>query len=208
MGDSSKMSKKTLLNETQVRRFMKLANVGALSDGFVTGLSEAGYFQEMAYNRDEEEGGALEDELPGDEGPEDAMDAMGDDMGDMEDMGPEEEPDAMGDAAGESLPPEVVSQVEDALAAALGAMEQELEAAMPELNLSVEQEDDAPEDLGDLGDEPPMGDEPADEPPADMMGDEEPPGDDPMGGDMQLQESDLVERIVQRVAARLRSTND
>jgi hypothetical protein len=41
-----------------------------------------------------------------------------------------------------------------------------------------------------------------------MMGDEEPPGDDPMGGDMQLQESDLVERIVQRVAARLRSTND
>ena len=36
------MSKKTLLNETQVRRFMKLATIGSLSDGFVNGLSEAG----------------------------------------------------------------------------------------------------------------------------------------------------------------------
>lgn len=193
------MSKKTLLNETQVRRFMKLANVGALTDGFVDGLSEAGYFPTIA----EEEEEPLEDELPGDEGPEDPM-AMGAeeepamDM-DME-MGPEEEP-AMDDAAGESLPPEVVSQVEDALAAALGAMEQELEAAIPELDLSVEQGADAEMDID--AEEPAMD--------TDMeMGAEEPAMDMEMGAeeepamDDELPEDELVERIVRRVASRIR----
>ena len=212
------MSKKTLLNETQVRRFMKLANVGALSDGFVNGLNEAGYFQEMAYNRDEEGEDAMgmEDELPGDEGPADELDAaadMGDEMGPEEPAGLDDEP-AMDDAAGESLPPEVVAQVEDALAQALGAMEQELEDAIPGLELSVEQDGgemddlgaeedagledmDAMDDEGGLG----MGDEA-------VPGEEEPAGaEDPMGDDeMALQESALVERIVKRVAERLRAT--
>ena len=152
----------------------------------------------------------LEDELPGDEGPADELDAAAD-------MGPEEPADlddepAMDDAAGESLPPEVVSQVEDALAAALGAMEQELESAIPELDLSVEQDggEAADLDLGDEGDLGGMGDEPpADEPAMDMgaMGDDEPAEDDPMADDeMPLQESELIERIVKRVAARIRST--
>ena len=61
------MSKKTLLNETQVRRFMKLSQIGTLSDGFVDGLSEAGYFT----NEQDEE-------LPGDEGPADDLDMGGD----------------------------------------------------------------------------------------------------------------------------------
>ena len=196
------MSKKTLLNETQVRRFMKLANVGALTDGFVTNLSEAGYFDDP---RAEEE-----EELPGedDEGMGD-MDAMGDEPADMPDMdGPEEgglddEPADMDldDAAGESLPPEVVAKVEDALAAALGAMEQELEDAIPELDLSVEQGDDMG-DMDAMADEPAdepmdaMGDEPADEPAMDAMGDE---------GDDEPMEDELVETIVKRVAARLRN---
>ena len=205
------MSKKTLLNETQVRRFMKLANVGALTDGFVDNLSEAGYFDDPLEEQ--------EDELPGedDEGMGDMdadaaadmpdldapeADAMGDDMDD--DMG-----DAMDldDAAGESLPPEVVAKVEDALAAALGAMEQELEDAIPELDLSVEQGDDmgdmdamADEPMGDMGDmdamaDEPMGDEPADEP-------DEPMGD--MDAEPVMEEDELVETIVKRVAARLR----
>ena len=200
------MSKKTLLNETQVRRFMKLANVGALTDGFVTNLSEAGYFDDPLAEEEEE--------LPGedDEGMGD-MDAMADEPAEMPDMdAPEDDP--MGDdmdledAAGESLPPEVVAKVEDALAAALGAMEQELEDAIPELDLSVEQGDDmgdmdamadepADEPMDDMGDMDAMGDEPADEPAMDAMDDE--------GADEPVMEDELVETIVKRVAERLRN---
>ena len=211
------MSKKTLLNETQVRRFMKLANVGALTDGFVNNLSEAGYFDDPLEEQ--------EDELPGedDEGmgdmdadaaadmpdldapaADDPADDMGDDMGDDMDLD---------DAAGESLPPEVVAKVEDALAAALGAMEQELEDAIPELDLSVEQGDDMGDmdamadepmgDMGDMDDMDAMADEPADEP-ADKPDDDpdEPMGD--MDAEPVMEEDELVETIVKRVAARLR----
>ena len=189
------MSKKTLLNETQVRRFMKLSQLGTLSDGFVDGLSEAGYFT----NEQEEE-------LPGDEGPADDMDLGGEEEElPVDDMAMDDEPDMdmgdeLDDSAGESLPPEVVSQVEDALAQALGAMETALEDAIPELDLSVEQTDDMD---ADLGDEDPMGDEP------DMdMGDEDPMGD--MGAEMGPEEEappedELVERIVRRVAERLKN---
>ena len=69
------MSKKTLLNETQVRRFMKLSQIGTLSDGFVDGLSEAGYFT----NEQDEE-------LPGDEGPADDLDMGGDEELPVDDM--------------------------------------------------------------------------------------------------------------------------
>ena len=37
------MSKKNLLNEAQVRQFMKLASLEPLAPGFIDGLSEAGY---------------------------------------------------------------------------------------------------------------------------------------------------------------------
>ncbi len=204
------MSKKTLLNETQVRRFMKLANVGALTDGFVNNLSEAGYFDDPLEEQ--------EDELPGedDEGMGDMDDDAAADMPDLDAPADDDPADDMGDdmgddmdlddAAGESLPPEVVAKVEDALAAALGAMEQELEDAIPELDLSVEQGDDmdamaddpADEpmgDMGDMGDMDAMADEPADEP-------DEPMGD--MDAEPVMEEDELVEAIVKRVAARLR----
>ena len=81
------MSKKALLKEATLRRFMKLANVG--SDQVIDTIMET--YTEGMYARDEEEGvpddaeldaplddvaGDLEDtgELPGDEGPEDALD--------------------------------------------------------------------------------------------------------------------------------------
>lgn len=206
------MSKKTLLNETQVRRFMKLATLGKLSDGFVDGLNEAGYFTDVDEPTiAEEEEDALDDledeaELPGDEGPEDAAapEAELGDMGDMDDMG------GMGDAAGESLPPEVVAKVEDALAAALGAMEQELEDAIPELDLSVEQDGGEEVDLGpeepaggdmDFADEEGgLGEDPE---PEGMEGEEGGMGD----MELELQESELIERIVRRVAQRIRTTN-
>ena len=186
------MSKKTLLNETQIRRFMKLANVGTLTDGFVDGLTEAGYFTEEPIAEEEEELGGEEElalggeeELPGDEGPVDDLGAEEEPA--LDDLGAEEP--ALDDAAGESLPPEVVSQVEDALAAALGAMEQELEAAIPELDLSVEQDAGGEEDLG------------AEEPALDDLGGEEEAPLDDLGA-----EEELVERIVSKVAARIRNT--
>jgi len=192
------MSKKTLLNETQVRRFMKLATLGTLSDGFVDGLSEHGYFT----NEQEEE-------LPGDEGPADELEMGGDEDLPMDDMAMDDEmgddlgaEDELGDAAGESLPPEVVSQVEDALAQALGAMETALEDAIPELDLSVEQTDDdelgGEEDLeAELGGEEDLE---AEMGPPDEMGME--PG---MGDEEPSMEDELVERIVKRVAQRLKS---
>lgn len=194
------MSKKTLLNETQVRRFMKLANVGSLSDGFVSGLDEAGYFGESP---------AEEEELPGDEGPLDVdADLEGDLEGELDIEGEDDlEGDlALDDAAGESsLPPEVVQQVEDALAQALGAMEQELEAAIPELDLSVEREGEG-EDLGaeeEIEDVPLEDDVPVDDElgAADELGPEE-------GGEeeLALQEQELVERIARRVALKLQAT--
>ena len=197
------MSKKTLLNETQVRRFMKLANMGTLSDGFVDGLSEGGYFDTVTTEQEEEE---LGDDLGAEEP---AMELGGDDELPVDDMALDDEEGlgddpALDDAAGESLPPEVVSKVEDALAAALGAMEQELEEAIPELDLSVEQEDEA--ELGGEGDLE-----------AELGGEEELPGDEGpeaelggLGGEEELgpeapAEDELVERIVRRVAERLRT---
>ena len=194
------MSKKTLLNETQVRRFMKLATLGRLSDGFVDGLSEAGYFEDITTEQ--------EDEL----GDEPAMDDAG-----MDDLGGEEElpvdmeaglddelgdDPAMDDAAGESLPPDVVAKVETALADALGAMETALEEAIPELDLSVEQTDDLEggEDLeGDLDAEL-AGDEGPEDLEADLGGEEGLEDEAPV-------EDELVERIVRRVAQRLRTNN-
>jgi hypothetical protein len=40
------MSKKSLLNESQVRQFMKLASLEPLTPGFVTGLKEAGMYRD------------------------------------------------------------------------------------------------------------------------------------------------------------------
>ena len=90
------MSKKTLLNETQVRRFMKLSQLGTLSDGFVDGLSEAGYFT----NEQEEE-------LPGDEGPADDLDMGGDEELPVDDMAMDDEPEL--DLEGDWLDDEVGS---------------------------------------------------------------------------------------------------
>ena len=67
------MSKKTLLNETTVRRFMKLADMGTLSDTFI---NERGGFGDYQDDEPGEEELDLpdEDEAPEDLGPEEPMD--------------------------------------------------------------------------------------------------------------------------------------
>lgn len=91
------MSKKTLLNEASVRRFMKLADMQSLSDNFLNEM----YGGDAAYQDDEpdegampdDEGAMMDDEMPGDEGPEMPEPEMDDEALDVEveDEGPEAE---------------------------------------------------------------------------------------------------------------------
>ena len=81
-------------------------------------------------------------------------------------------------------------------------METALEDAIPELDLSVEQTDDADADAMDAEDDPT-----ADDPALDMDAGDDPMADDPaldMGPEEPSPEDELVERIVRRVAERLR----
>jgi len=88
------MSKKTLLNETTVRRFMKLADMGTLSDTFI---NERGGFGDYQGEEPDEEPGEEELDLPDeDEVPEAPEDAGPEDLGPEEPMDeptPEEDAD-------------------------------------------------------------------------------------------------------------------
>ena len=46
---------KKLLKESEIRKMMKFANIGALTDGFVEKLNEAGYYEEDVMTEEEEE---------------------------------------------------------------------------------------------------------------------------------------------------------
>jgi hypothetical protein len=133
------MSKKTLLNETQIRRFMKLADLGA-TEKFQS-LSEMG--MSVAYDRDEDMG----------------------DMDGMDDMGapPDDEgADPVGDMGGDmSLPPEAVEAVEQAVEAAVDAMGQELEKFGVSVDASREGDmpEPEPEPEADMPDAPAGDDE-------------------------------------------------
>ena len=110
------MSKKTLLNETQIRRFMKLADLGATQK--FKSLREG----DVAYDRDEDMGMDPEMEAPA---PEDEdMAPVGDEGGGME------------------LPPEAVEAVEQAVEAAVDAMGAELERYGVSVDASREGEGD------------------------------------------------------------------
>ena len=104
------MKRKNLLNENQVRKFMKLANIKEdLTDNFLTeDLDEA----EAINEEDEMEDAEALGDMPGDEGPMD--DAPLDDMG--EDMG-----DEMGDEPGISLSEPDALALVDAIVDAIGA---------------------------------------------------------------------------------------
>ena len=120
------MARKTLLQEGEIRQFMKLANLGPLSENFL--------------DEQEEDEFAVEDEV--------AMDEPGGDleMGAELEMGPEEEP-MEDDVAGE-LDPEVASQVEDALLTFLQGGDAALGEEFPELAglMSVEADEEPVED--------------------------------------------------------------
>jgi hypothetical protein len=127
------MSKKQLLTESEIRRFMKYANLEPLSENFLSETGMGGdYLDEGGYGpMDEEEGmGEMpEDEMPEDEMPED------DDMGDM---GDEPAPTAGGDAE---------AVVADALAKLAAELKEKLG-----VDISIEGEPAGGEEI-EMGDE-------------------------------------------------------
>ena len=148
------MSKKTLLNETTVRRFMKLADMGTLSDNFI---NEAGLYQADEDEKAMEEGGMMGAAYQDDEPEMDDMDAEAPEM--PGDEGPEDEP--MPEEEPEEAPEMDADEVEiseDDRAA--------LSAAIPVLEKIAGGAGDA--DMGmDMGMDEPMPEEP--------MADEEEP---------------------------------
>ena len=137
------MSKKSLLNESTVRRFMKYANIGHLSENFI---GEGDGFEE------EEE----ELDLGAEEGP-------APEMGDMGDEAPEAPEAPEGDMG--DMGAEIEMSPEDALALVQGLASEISDLTGHEVTASADEGgEEAPE--GDMGDEAPMGDMGGEEAPA------------------------------------------
>jgi hypothetical protein len=183
------MARKTLLNESEIRRFLKLANVGAIGDQRLQQISETEQFKGAKLDEEEEE---VEEGLMGaagelmgqrdEEGEEEAdVDMeMGAEEEPMDDMGDDEPEDmAMGDDAGGQM-----VSVDDFMS----ALESALEDVMGEPT-SVEMSDDEEPLDEPEGMEMEMGPEEEEEEPMDDMG--------------ALQEDEIVNEVARRVAARL-----
>ena len=172
------MKKKNLLNESQIRRMMKFANLEPLSENF--------------FDRMTEEDG-IEDEMPEDE-MEPPMDDMASAEGEpMDDMGGMDDMDAMG---GEEAPgADMEDEIRSLMSTIADAVKQEYDV---DVNVDGEMAGDMEEPMGDMeepmGDmEEPMGDMDA-EPPAPEMGDEEEPMLEIFGDDMDsIDEEDSLE---------------
>ena len=109
------MSKKTLLNEATVRRFMKLANTQPLADNFVNEYGMAAKAHEDEEEAPEDMG--PEDEMGVDDEPMDAMDAM-DDKEDMDAPDPMDDKDDMDDMGDDMDEVEISEDDRDVLAKA------------------------------------------------------------------------------------------
>ena len=192
------MSKKTLLNEATVRRFMKLANMGTLSDNFVNegayGMHqddepvEEGHGMSAAYQDDEDEKMDMGDmdaevpDAPGDEGLED-------------EPAPEPEPEAETDMGDDPDEVEISEDDRAALSAAIPVLEKIAGGAGGDM------------DMGDMGveDDPGMMDKPVEEAAHAMNKDEEMNEKEELDEVELVDENDLVQEVTRRVAARLRA---
>ena len=172
-----------LLKEDQVRRFMKLASIGNLSEGFVDTLEEEEVEEGMGmYKRDGEDEPVVEEEELDLE-----MDAEGDDA--EVDM----EMDAEEGGAG------LEGDVMDIITTITNALEQEY----PDLDIDVSGDGDEGDDLGDdLGDDmdADMGGEAEMDAPEDL-GDED---EEVLEAVDVVEEDELVAEVLKRVTARLR----
>ena len=156
---------KKLLKESEIRKMMKFANIGSLSDGFVDKLNEGDYFGEDDALMEEEED-LMEDEFTLEEEEHEDEDPGAEDLDDeLPPEGPDELPDEppadLGDVGGASV-------------------EAGLEGLSAFLDAAIAHPDEVKEKVNiELSDDPAL-DEPAlDEPALD-----EPALDEPVGGDM------------------------
>ena len=178
-----------LLKEAQIRRMMKLASIGTLSENFVSALEEEEVDEGMGmYKRDDE----MEEGMGGAYGGRDAEEHM------ME----EEEMDAMDDDKGMEADKEEVAM--DIITAIADKLSDEFDLDI-DVSADAEPADDM-DDMGGMGDEPmdePMGDEPMDdmEAEADEMMEE----DEVLEGVDVVEEEELVAEVLKRVTARLRT---
>jgi hypothetical protein len=185
------MSKKKILNESQIRRFMGLAGISSLTDGYIA-RGEGVNIGQLGLEEQEEELPLEEpmDELPAEEP---ALDEL-----------PAEEPMDAAPAGDLS-----VADVESALADALEAMASELSGALPGVELSVDSDEELP------AEEPAMDELPAEEPAMDELPAEEPPGEEEpalgmsgmyeeVSSEIQVVDTDaIVKEVYRRVAKRL-----
>ena len=198
------MSKKTLLNEATVRRFMKLANTQPLADSFVNE-----YGMTAKAHEDEEE--APEDMGPEDEmGVDDEEDMDAPDAMDAMDDEPEADMDDMGDDAEEV---EISEDERDVLAKAAKIM---MKIGGGDMDMGMDMGDDA----GKM-DVPMMEEEAVEEgkhgEEEDTMEEAKHDGDESMEEGMEekdedtmeeaktLDEDELVQEVTRRVAEKLRA---
>ena len=193
------MSKKTLLNEASVRRFMKLADMQGLSDNFLNEM-----YGDKAYQEDEPEMPEMDDE--------DAM--MGDEMADDEmagDEGPDEAPepempemdDEMGEEADEADEVEITEDDRDILAKAADILSKiagggGADAGMDDMDMDMEDEAGMRDTMMEGEDDLEEGMEGEDDLEEGMEGDQE------LDEVQIVDENKLVQEVTRRVAERLR----
>jgi hypothetical protein len=207
------MSKKTLLNETTVRRFMKLANTQTLADNFV---NEMGGYAPKAHEDEEEapEDMGPMDEPMGDEPmdePMDAMDAdepaadepmdamddepaadMGDDMDEVEIS--EDDRDVLAQAA------EILSKIAGGGGADMGDMDMDMADDAGKMDAPMMEEEAVEEGMPAMKDDEDTMEE--------AKHDEEDPMEEAMDdkeGASALDEDQLVQEVTRRVAEKLRA---
>jgi len=188
------MSKKTLLNEASVRRFMKLADMQGLSDNFLNEM-----YGDKAYQEDEPEMPEMDDEdaMMGDEMADDDMadDEMAGDEGPDEAPEPEmpeldDEDDEMGEEADEV---EITEDDRDILAKAADILSKiagggGADAGMDDMDMDMEDEAGMRDAMFEGDDE---------------LGEGMDDGD--MIDEVQIvDENKLVQEVTRRVAERLR----
>ena len=181
------MSRKTLLTETEIRQFLKLANLGAVGD---TRIQEMFGTDELS---EEEEEMEMDMELGAEEEPMDDMGAPAEMEPDLDTGADMEAPAA--DAGGQMV------SVDDFM----GALESALEDALGE-PVEVDMDDDAgaADDDAEIDMDDPAGDMDMD------MGLDDGGDDDGEPGMRDIYESqdDLVKEVARRVAVRLQEKNN
>tara|TARA_Y100000310_G_scaffold145852_1_gene145252 strand:- start:895 stop:1524 length:630 start_codon:yes stop_codon:yes gene_type:complete len=185
------MARKKLLTESEIRRFMKLANMGAIGDTRIGGLS----LQEQPNPFGEEEEMGAEIEMGAPEGGEEEV-AVEDEMEVEEPMGDEMDLGAEGGGVQVSLE-DFMSAFETALEDATG------EEVTIEMGEDVEAEEEVDLEGGDeevgmeMGAEEDLGE------PGGMGVEAEEEVAMPGNRDLYENQDDLVKKVAQRVAARL-----